>query len=723
MDLIIVESPSKAKTIEKYLGGVYKVDASGGHVRDLPANRLGVGIKNNFEPDYVVNEDKKAVIKRLEDKAKKAQNVFLATDPDREGEAISWHLLNVLNLDINKQNRIVFNEISQKAVQDALEKPRKIDVNLVNSQQARRVLDRLVGYKLSPLVSKRLLSTNLSAGRVQSAALRMVVDREREIAAFIPEEFWNINAWLFKTSQKDLIFKALLTEYNGKKIKVLNKEQADKVLADLKNASYVVKSVKKSVSSSAPPPPFTTSTLQQDAANKLSLSSPLTMLVAQHLYEGVEIEGEGLTALVTYIRTDSVRISADAARAAANHIEKLFGKDYLPKTPNFFKSKKGAQDAHEAIRPIDLKRTPESLKDKLDKNHYRLYKLIYERFLASQMAEAKYNVVTVNIEANGYNFKATGRTLLFKGFTAVYEDFRNRDEENEESAKLLPDMTEKDVLNLNSLKGEQKFTKPPPRYTEASLIKTMEEKGIGRPSTYATVISVLSKRKYTEKDGKSLLPTEIAYKIVDFLLQYFNDIVDISFTAQMEEKLDEIEDGGKDWQNLIAEFFQPFSQKLTKANADNYEETDIVCSECGAMMVKKAGRYGEFLACSAFPECKHIMSLTETKSEGKCEKCGADMLIKQGKYGKFLGCSNYPQCKNIKRIAQVKGKCPVCGADTEVKTTKTGKTFYGCQKYPDCKFASWSEPTGEKCAKCGKYIILTSDGERKCVNKDCETNE
>ena len=742
MDLIIVESPSKAKTIAKYLKGKYRVDASGGHVRDLPEKRLGVDIEKNFEPSYVINPDKKQVIKRLSEEAAKAENVYLATDPDREGEAISWHLKNVLKLKDGK-NRIEFNEISPAAVTNALQHPREIDYNLVDAQQARRVLDRLVGYKLSPLLCKRIHS-GLSAGRVQSVALRLIVDREREIQAFVPEEYWNLTAELQDKPKEYSPFKALLSEKAGKKYKPKNAEENEAVRAELDGKPYIVSEIKKSIAKSHAPAPFTTSTLQQDASNKFGMTSPEVMLVAQHLYEGMDTEKEGHIALVTYIRTDSVRVSAEAQAKARDYIAGRFGKEYIPEKPNFYKSKKDAQDAHECIRPIDMNRTPESMKGVLDKKHYNVYKLIYERFMASQMSEAVYNSVQMKIKNGDYGFKASGRTLKFAGFTAVYQDIK-KDKEDEEgvNAKLLPDLKEGDELDLIRLTSEQKFTKPPQRYTDASLVKAMEDKGIGRPSTYASIISVLNRRKYVTKDGKYMLPTEVAYQITDLLMKYFTDIMDVGFTAKMEDQLDHIEDGGEDWHKIIADFYPPFAEKLVFASNDGAEPTDEICEKCGHPMVRKTGRYGSYLACSNYPACSNIKSEGAEISETKCPKCGANMVVKSGKYGKFLACPNYPECSTIlpfesepsdvpcpkcgekmiyrtgrygkylncvkcgtnKRIAELAGTCPVCGSPTERMKSKAGKIYYSCSKYPSCKFMSWDLPTGGKCPKCGKYLV------------------
>lgn len=747
MDLIIVESPSKAKTISKYLKGKYRVDASGGHVRDLPEKRLGVDIANNFEPTYVVTPEKKAIIKRLTDEAAKADNVYLATDPDREGEAISWHLKNVLKLKDGK-NRIEFNEISPAAVTKALENPREIDYNLVDAQQARRVLDRLVGYKLSPLLCKRIRS-GLSAGRVQSVALRLIVDREREIQAFVPEEYWNINAELQDKPKAYSPFKALLSEKNGKKYKPSNKEESDALIAAIDGKPYIVKEIKKALAKSHAPAPFTTSTLQQDASNKFGMTSPEVMLVAQHLYEGIDTEKEGHIALVTYIRTDSVRVSAEAQERARGYIAEKYGKEYVPAKPNFYKSKKDAQDAHECIRPIDITRTPESMKGVLDKKHYNVYKLIYERFIASQMSEAVYNSVKIKIDNSGYTFKASGRTLKFTGFTAVYQDAAPKQdaskngEDEAETSKLLPDLKEGEEVDLVRLLPEQKFTKPPQRYTDASLVKAMEDKGIGRPSTYASIISVLSRRKYVTKDGKYMVPTEVAYQITDLLMKYFTDIMDVGFTAKMEDQLDHIEDGGEDWRKIIADFYPPFAEKLVFASNDGAEPTDEICDKCGHPMVRKTGRYGSYLACSNYPACSNIKSEGAEISQTKCPKCGANMVVKSGKYGKFLACPNYPECSTIlpfesepsdvpcpkcgekmiyrtgrygkylncvkcgtnKRIAELAGTCPVCGSPTERMKSKAGKIYYSCSKYPSCKFMSWDLPTGGKCPKCGKYLV------------------
>lgn len=761
MDLIIVESPSKAKTISKYLKGKYKVDASGGHVRDLPERTLGVKVTANFEPKYEITPSKKEVIKRLSSEAQKAGRVYLATDPDREGEAISWHLQTVLGLDENGANRIEFNEISPSAVQNALKNPRKINVNLVDAQQARRVLDRLVGYKLSPLLNNRI-QNGLSAGRVQSVALRLIVDREREIEAFKSDGYFTFNAMLQDSGAEYAPFKAVYQlKKNGETIPA---ELADEIEKKVRAGRFTVAKVKKGIVKQHAPAPFTTSSLQQDASNKFGMSSPETMLVAQHLYEGMDVGGDHI-ALITYIRTDSVRVSKEAQENALEFIKNTYGAEYAPLKPNYYATKQGAQDAHEAIRPINLSVTPASIKASLDRKHYNVYKLIYDRFVASQMAEAQYNHMQIDAECEGYVFKASGKALLFAGYTAAYQDFTKETDE-EESSKLLPPLNEGDRLNLNELKKEQKFTRPPARYTDASLVKAMEEKGIGRPSTYASIISVLTKRKYVAKDGKYMVPTEVAYKITDMLVKYFTDIMDVGFTAHMESELDKIEDGGVDWHKIIADFYPNFSEQLKTASTDGDEVTDVICEKCGSPMLRRTGKYGKYLACSNYPKCSNIVSESEAEiSEMRCPKCGANMVVKSGKYGKFLACPNYPECSSILPIdaetteekcrecgsymvlkhgkygkylecpkcaarrplnasegddnAESAGKCPDCGKPMRRMRSKSGKIYFGCTGYPDCKFLSWDVPTGEKCPKCNAYLIKKGN-KIKCSSKSCD---
>lgn len=763
MDLIIVESPSKAKTISKYLKGKYKVDASGGHVRDLPEKTLGVKIASNFEPTYVITPSKKEVIKRLAAEVKKSGKVYLATDPDREGEAISWHLQNVLGLDENEVSRIEFNEISPTAVQNALKNPRKINTNLVDAQQARRVLDRLVGYKLSPLLNKRI-QNGLSAGRVQSVALRLIVDREREISVFKPEGYWTMTASLQDKESTYAPFKAV---YQYKKSGTsISEELANEAEKEIKAGKFVVEKVKKGETKQHAPAPFTTSSLQQDASNKFGMTAPETMLIAQHLYEGMDVGGDHI-ALITYIRTDSVRISKEAQENALGFIKDTYGVDYVPEKPNYYATNKGAQDAHEAIRPINLEVTPASLKGRLDRKHYNIYKLVYDRFIASQMAEARYNSMQIEAASAGYTFKATGKSMLFAGYTAAYQEAGKEKEDEEEVVKLLPPLNEGDVLDLIEFNKELKHTKPPYRYTDASLVKAMEEKGIGRPSTYASIISVLNKRKYVQKDGKYMVPTDVAYRITDMLLKYFTDIMDVGFTAKMEDELDRIEDGGCDWRKIIADFYPGFAEHLKTASTDGDEETDIKCEKCGSLMIRRIGKYGKYLACSNYPACSNIVSEGEAEiSAMRCPKCGANMVVKSGKYGKFLACPNYPECSSILPIdaettlekcaecgsdmllkkgkygrylecpkclskrpylsdkkesdnEKIEGVCPDCGKPMRRMRSKSGKIYYGCTGYPECKFLSWDVATGDKCPKCGQYLIKKGD-KIKCSSKDCD---
>ncbi len=732
MDLIIVESPSKAKTITKYLKGKYRVDASAGHIRDLPVHSLGVDVNNDFEPKYVDSEGKEDVIRRLKEATKKADRVYLATDPDREGEAIAWHLQTVLGLDEQGENRIEFNEVSQKAIEAALKVPRTINYSLVDAQQARRVLDRLVGYKLSTILNHKIEDKKgngkrtLSGGRVQSVALRLIVEREREITAFVPQEYWNLTAELQDLPKAYAPFKAMLEKKGTKKYKPSSKEETAEVLAALAEGKFVVSKTKKAVTKTHAPAPFTTSSLQQDSSTKLGFTAPETMSVAQHLYEGIATENGDHIAFITYMRTDSVRVSKEAQDKALARIKEAYGEEYAPAKPNYYATKKGAQDAHEAIRPIDLEMTPDRAKKLLDKKHYALYKLIYERFLASQMAEAKYNSMQMEIDNGGYIFKASGKVLLFAGFTAVYQDFSGKKEDEDEisSAKLLPDLKEGDILDLVHLQKEQKFTKPPLRYTDASLVKTMEEKGIGRPSTYATIISKLT-QKYVKKEGKYMIPTPIAYDVVDMLVQCFQDVMDVGFTAGMETKLDDIEEGGVNWRKVIGDFYPGFEKNLRAASAYGDQLTEEVCGKCGHFMIRRMGKFGKYLACSNYPECQNIVSEGEEEVSGiRCPKCGEHMVVKSGKFGKFLACPGYPDCRSTMVMPtdeppKLVGKCPECGAPMTVRKSKKGKTYYSCQGYPSCKFMSWDIPTGEKCPTCQNALVQTARGGIKCSNRDC----
>ncbi len=687
MNLFIIEAPNKEESVNKYLGKDFKVFATVGHVRDLPSKSLAVQINNNYEPIYEIMPDKQKIVNQLINLAKKADNIYIATDPDREGEAIAYHIAHILNLDKDQKVRVAFNSIDKDTINNALKQPRTIDQDLVNAQQARRVLDRLVGYKISPILCKKI-KPNLSAGRVQSAALKLIVDREKEILAFKPEEYWTLNVNARNGNLKP-DFKAQLNLKSDEKIK--NKDEMDKILKYLEDKDFIVKNVKKTVSKSKPQPPFTTSTMQQDAGNKLNFSVKKTTNLAQTLYAGTDVKGEGKIALVTYIRSDSTRVSPGAQIKAKEFITKNFGENFAPKKFNVYKSKDDAQDAHEAIRPIDVNRTPESLKDKIEPDLYKLYKLIYNRFLASQMTEAEYNSVQVDITSGEYNFKASGKTPKFLGYTAVYVD------KEKESDVKLPPLEIGDKLTILEYIPEQKFTKPEPRYTEASIVKAMEEKGIGRPATYAATINVLLSR-YCNKDGKSIVPTETAFKVMEFLEKNFAKTININFTAQMETALDEIAEGKRDWHKLIDGFYQKFIPQLKSAGASvgEVKVTDIVCDKCGAKMVEREGKFGKFLACPNYPKCKNIKNIDGTeKKEDKvtdivCEKCGAKMVEKQGKFGKFLGCSNYPNCDNIKNIypegvdPEKVVICDKCGAQMALKNGKYGY-FYACPNYPKCK--------------------------------------
>lgn len=740
MKLVVIEGAGKVKTVEKYLGKGYKVFATKGHVRDLPQKTLAVNVKKDFEPKYEIMPDKTETVKELKNLASKADAIYLATDPDREGEAISWHIANILGLSPEQPVRAEFNEISEKAVKNGLSHPRKINLNLVDAQQARRVLDRLVGYKLSPVLCKKIRN-NLSAGRVQSVTLRLIVEREREIRNFKPEEYWTFFSNL--KNSDDFAMRASLEKKNNKKYKIANKDELDKVLSDLKGENYVVGKVVKKVAKSHAPAPFITSSMQQDALNKLGMNLKQTSAAAQALYEGVNIGGEHI-ALITYIRTDSTRVSPDAQKAAREFIAKKFSEKFVPAKPNIYASKKSAQDAHEAIRPITLDRTPESLKDTLSPENYKLYKLIYERFLASQMSDAEYNTVNAEIKAGDYMFKVSGKTPLFAGYTAVYSNYQ--EEKDDEMGVKLPVLTEGEQLAFVSHTYEQKFTKPPARYTEASLVKTMEEKGIGRPATYTPTVALLFSREYIVKEGKFIVPTQLGEEVTDMLVKYFSDIMDVGFTANMESKLDDIEDGGKIWQKVVGEYYNGLEDKIAAAMGDSFslkaadEVSDVICENCGSRMVYKNGKFGRFLACPNFPKCRNTKALDENgnvvdKENPKqpeqtgviCDKCGSPMVLRHGKFGDFLACSAYPKCKNIKNIQTNAdyGKCPDCGKP--LKRIISGKgAFYGCTGYPDCKFTSLYPVSDKKCPDCGGYMVKRSYKGKNylvCAKKDCGHRE
>ena len=652
--LIIVESPAKAGTIKKFLGGSTKVVASMGHIRDLPKSKLGVDIENNFEPEYINIRGKGDLIKSLKSEAKKAKKVYLATDPDREGEAIAWHLANILDIDQESKCRVTFNEITKNAVKEAIKEPRTIDINLIDAQQARRVLDRIVGYKISPILWAKV-RRGLSAGRVQSVAVKLIVDREEEIEKFIPEEYWNIYANLKKN--KDT-FKAKLVSKNDKKIDLHTKEEVDSILKDIDKAKYIVKEVKKSERKRNPAPPFTTSTMQQEASRKLGFTLKKTMSVAQSLYEGVNIKSRGTIGLITYMRTDSTRISDVARAAAKEQVESIYGKEFYEN--RYYKTKADSQDAHEAIRPTYIDLTQESIKDSLTKDQYKLYNLIYNRFLASQMAAAVYDTVSVKIDANEYSFKANGQSLKFKGFMALYVESKDIEEKEEENN--IPELIENEEIEKVNIENVQSFTQPPARYTEASLVKTLEEKGIGRPSTYSPTITTILERRYIEKEQKQLVPTELGKVVNKLLVENFTDILSEEFTANMENEFDQIAIGKQAWKNVIKQFYGPFEIELEKANK----------------------------------ELEHV-ELVEEVSDVPCDLCGRMMIIKYGRFGKFLACPGYPECKNTKPFVQtIEEPCPKCGGKIQARKSKKRRNYYICENNPKtCDYISWNKPKKE----------------------------
>ncbi len=665
-NLVIMESPAKAKTVKKYLGSDFEVVASMGHIRDLPKTLLGVDVEHGFRPRYMDIPGKTSLIRSLKEMAQKSDHIYLATDPDREGEAIAWHLAQVLGVPAEQTSRVTFNEITRTGVTSGMANPRSLDMNLVDAQQARRVLDRIVGYKLSPFLWKKVRK-GLSAGRVQSATVSLVVDREQEIRAFVSEEYWTLDATLSVT-EKGRTFPAHFFGTAKDKIKITDGEQAEAILNELKGATYVAENVKTGTRKVAPAPPFTTSTMQQEANRKLNFSSRRTMKTAQELYEGVEVAGIGATGLITYMRTDSLRISDEARKAGNDYIRSTFGSEYLPAKARVFKQKGNAQDAHEAIRPSVPSLTPAEVKDSLTSDQYRLYKLIWERFMASLMADQIQNTCQVDIAAGQYVFKASGYTVKFEGHTALYVE--GKDEKDDEN-KPLPVIKQGDALTLRHIEGNQHFTQPPARYTEATLIKAMEENGIGRPSTYAPTVSTVLNREYVERDGKSLKPTNLGEVITQLMKEQFPEIVDLDFTAQMEQKLDGVESGKSDWVRVLDGFYGGFVESLKKAE-ENLDKVKV----------------------------------PEVESDEVCEMCGRRMVIKTGRYGKFLACPGYPTCKNTRRIVEsTDGVCPKCGGAVVAKKSKGGRKFFGCANYPKCDFATWNEPTKELCPKCGKTLF------------------
>lgn len=673
-------------TIKSFLDKDYEVIASMGHLRDLPKSKLAVDVENNFEPHYVDIKGKENLIKEIKKKAKKYDKVYVATDPDREGEAISWHLAHILNLDLNDNNRVTFNEITKSAVLNGIENPRTINIDLVNAQQTRRILDRIVGYELSPFLWKKV-RRGLSAGRVQSVAVRMVVDREQEIRDFVPQEYWSVDAKFTAPSSRK-VFSAKLNTVDGNKIEMSDKTSADEILKRLENAEYVVTNVKKSVHRKSPSAPFTTSTMQQEASRRYGFQTVRTMRTAQELYEGVEIKDLGATGLITYMRTDSLRVSDEAREAAYKFIEEKYGKDYIPDKPKVYKTKGSAQDAHEAIRPTHPELTPEIVKQNgVSNDQYKLYKLIWERFIASQMATCLMDTVSVDISANGCGFKATGYSVKFDGFTVLYEEQKDDDGEKK---NVLPPIKKDDKLNLQELLGNQHFTQPPARYTEASLVKAFEENGIARPSTYATTVSTIISRNYVERDGKQLKPTSLGEVTTELMKEHFEDIVDVKFTAKMENNLDAVEVGKKDWVKTLDEFYKGFEKNLEKAEKEM--------------------------------EGKRV-KVPDEETDQVCELCGKPMVIKIGRYGKFLACSGFPDCTNTKTIVhETGGFCPYCGKKVLQKKSKRGKKFFGCEDNPTCSFMTWDTPTKETCPKCGSSLFQKGgkNGKLVCHKPDCD---
>lgn len=684
--LVIVESPAKAKTIQKHLGKGFEVLASNGHIRDLPKSKLGVDVENNFEPQYTEIKGKESVVKALKKEAKKSEMVYLATDPDREGEAISWHLAHMLGLDLEATNRVTFNEITKTGIDDGMSHPRQIDQDLVNAQQARRILDRIVGYKLSPFLWRKVRK-GLSAGRVQSVAVKLIVDREKEIRDFITEEYWSITAML--SHKRSKAFEAKLHSLDGKKIAIANEEQAKEILGHIDGKDFIVDEVKKSVRRRSPAPPFTTSTLQQEASKKLGFQARRTMKAAQELYEGVEIPELGAVGLITYMRTDSLRISAEALEETIQFIQESYGKEYLPSKPREFKSKKSAQDAHEAIRPTMPSLTPDKVKKSLTSDQFKLYKLIWERFVACQMAVALLDAVSVRIAVGDYIFTTSGYTVKFDGFTKLYEEKEEDESKQEDGPRTLPEMAKGDKLNMKKVEPNQHFTQPPPRFTEASLIKTLEENGIGRPSTYAPTITTILARNYVERDAKALKPTALGEVTTELMEEQFKNIVDQDFTANMENQLDEIEEGKTDWKQILDSFYTNFAKTLEEAEVNM--------------------------------EGKRV-KVPDEETDVDCELCGKKMVIKIGRFGKFLACPGFPDCRNTKKIAvETGGICPVCGKKVLEKKSKNNRKYYGCEGFPDCTFMTWDKPLAEKCPQCDSALFRKTGrgAETHCLKEGC----
>jgi DNA topoisomerase-1 len=753
--LVIVESPAKARTINKILGKSFTVKASVGHVKDLPQKKLGVDVEDGFKSEYGIIPGKEKVLKELKQAAKKADRIYLAPDPDREGEAIAYHIATEVagKGEEDKVFRVTFNEITSRAVQEALTRPGKIDMDKVEAQQARRVLDRLVGYNLSPLLWKKI-QRGLSAGRVQSVAVRLVVDREREIEAFNKQEYWSIPAGF--ASKEPPAFKAKLHRYKGdtvisrseeegRKFLITGEDEASRIMEEVRKGPFSISRVEKKKRRRSPAAPFITSTLQQEASRRLGFSAKRTMSLAQQLYEGVELGGAGAAGMITYMRTDSVRVAAEAQNSAREFIKKEFGERYVPAKPPRYKSKKSAQEAHEAIRPTSMERAPVVVKKHLSRDQARLYELIWNRFVASQMKPAELEQTAVDIAVAGDKdtvFRATGQVIKFHGFMALYtesiDDTSSNGEENGEG--ILPPMKEGESLELKEIEKKQHFTQPPPRYTEASLVKTLEEKGIGRPSTYASILSTIVDRKYVEKDQGRFTPTELGSIVNDYLVEKFADLLDAGFTAKMETRLDRIETGKHRWDKVVKDFYKPFNRDMEQAASDTKKlkpedvATDEICEKCGSPMVIRWGRHGRFLACTDYPKCKSTRPLEgerkapqEEATDEVCEKCGSPMVIKSGRFGRFMACTNYPDCKNTKSIP-TGVKCPEDGGEMVERRTRKGKAFWSCSNYPKCKFATWNRPVAEPCPSCGATFTVTKrergGGEyRACDNKECGWRE
>jgi len=730
--LIVVESPTKVKTLQKFLGGDYVIKASVGHIKDLPEGELGVDLQKDFQPEYVTISGKGKIIQELKKASKEVKNIYLGPDPDREGEAIAWHIAEEIG-DGNKNiYRVLFNEITKKAVLDALQRPGKLQQSKYEAQQARRILDRLVGYQVSPILWEKV-RRGLSAGRVQSVAVRIVCEREREIQDFLSEEYWSLTATL-RGKDSPGSFDAKLMKWKGKKVKMANEAETLAIQKALENVPYFVSKIVQQEKQRHPFPPFITSRLQQEAYRKLSFPAQRTMRIAQKLYEGVDLGPLGMVGLITYMRTDSVRVSGEAVQQVRGWIMDRFGASYLPPKPNVYKSRRGAQEAHEAIRPTSIDFEPDKVKSYLDKDQWALYKLIWDRFVASQMPSADFLQTTVEIKADDAIFTAVGTVPVFQGFMALYVEGEDN-QENGNGEKKLPSLSEREVLELLHLTPKQHFTQPPYRFSEATLIKELEEKGIGRPSTYATILATIKEKGYVRLEKGKFSPTELGCMVNDLLVVNFPDIFDIEFTAQMEENLDKIEEGEKDWVDTLKEFYLPFEKDLEMAKVSMRDvkrekiPTDAICERCGSKMVKRWGKRGYFLACSSYPKCRYTREVegngeNQTETEARCEKCGSPMVIKHGKFGRFLACSNYPTCK-FTRSLDTGVRCPQEGCDGVIveRKTRKGRIFYSCTNYPKCTYALWDKPVPEKCPQCGFPLLVEKQGKgginKRCPQKEC----